>query len=112
MIIPDKTKRIASFVLVLIFCCLMLTFQGCKNKRSEMASILYKRTHNIVFKDIDPDEFSAVFKKILARKKLEIANPQLISSNYSKEDYEPVFVMDHLWNGDLKAMVDKYRKAN
>jgi murein L,D-transpeptidase YcbB/YkuD len=90
----------------------MLTFQGCKNKRSEMAGILYKRTHNIVFKDIDPDEFSAVFKKMLARKKLEIANPQLISSHYNKEDYEPVFVMDHLWNGDLKAMVDKYRKAN
>ncbi|MGZ3929356.1 MAG: L,D-transpeptidase scaffold domain-containing protein, partial [Mucilaginibacter sp.] len=73
---------------------------------------LYKKTHNTVFKDIDPDEFSAVFKKTLAREKLNIANPQLLSAHYNNEDYEPVFVIEHLWDGGLQAMVDKFRKAN
>ena len=87
-------------------------FQGCKKKRSEMAAVFYKRTHNEVFKDFDPDEFTAYFKKELIRETPEMNNPQTIAEHYDQNDYEPEFVMYHLWDGGLQTMVDKFRNAN
>jgi murein L,D-transpeptidase YcbB/YkuD len=112
MMIFKDTKRNTCFILVLIFCCLTVVFQGCKKKRSEMATILFKKTHNTVFKDVDPDEFIAFFKKELEREKSKLGNPQLITGHYDQNDYEPDFVLYHLWDGGLNAMVEKYRKAN
>ncbi|MDB5026218.1 MAG: L,D-transpeptidase family protein [Mucilaginibacter sp.] len=112
MIILKNTKKTTRVILVLILCCLAATFQSCKKKRSEMAAILFKRTHNTVFKDIDPDEFTAFFKRELAREKSAMGNPQLITKHYNQNDYEPDFVLYHLWNGDLQAMIDKYHTAN
>ena len=76
-----------------------------------MASILFKRTHNKVFKDIDPDEFIAYFKKELKRDNPDLSNPQFIADHYSQNDYEPDFVLYQLWDGGLQAMVDKFKKA-
>jgi len=112
MIILNNAKRTPRFILVLILCCLTITLQNCKRKRSEMATILYKKTHNKIFKDIDPDEFAQYFKRTLRNERSKMANPQLVFDHYDQNDYEPVFVLDHLWNGDLQAMVEKYRKAN
>jgi murein L,D-transpeptidase YcbB/YkuD len=111
MILLKSTKKNTCFILVLILC-LIVTFQSCKKKRSEMASVLFKRTHNPVFKDIDPDKFAAFFKKELKREKLSLSNPQLITDHYAQNDYEPDFVLYHLWDGSISAMLDKYRKAN
>jgi len=77
-----------------------------------MSSILYKRTHNTVFKDIDPDEFAAYFKRELKRKRFDMSNPDWISAHYTQNDYEPDFVLYQLWDGGLDAMVAKFRKAN
>ena len=112
MIIIKSTKKSTRLILVLILCCLAAIYQGCKKKRSEMASILYKRTHEKVFKDIDPDEFAAFFKKELRREKAAMNNPQLIVAHYEQNDYEPDFVLYRLWDGGLDAMVANYRKAN
>jgi murein L,D-transpeptidase YcbB/YkuD len=111
MMIFNNAKRNNSFILVLILCCLVATFQGCKKKRSEMSNILFKRTHNPVFKDLDQDEFTAYFKKELKREKSEINNSQLVIDHYARNDYEPDFVLYHLWDGGLQAMLDKYHKA-
>src|ERR1700760_673753 len=111
MMIFNNAKRNNSFILVLILCCLVATFQGCKKKRSEMSTILFKRTHNTVFKDLDQDEFTAYFKKELEREKSGIENSQLIIDHYAHNDYEPDFVLYHLWDGGLQAMIDKYHKA-
>ena len=77
-----------------------------------MAGILFKRTHNPVFKDIDPEEFNAFFKKELARESSKVSNPKLMIDHYQENDYEPGFVLYHLWDGSISAMLDKYRKAN
>ncbi len=111
MMIRRNTKNNPGLVLVLIFCFLAIAFQGCKKKRSEMAALLYKRTHNEVFKDFDPDVFAASFKKELIRQTPDMNNPQIITDHYDQNNYEPDFVMHHLWDGGLQAMVDKFRKA-
>src|ERR1700759_1974516 len=111
MIIFTNTKRNAGFVLVSIFFCLA-TLPGCKKKRPEMAAILFKRTHNKVFKDIKPDEFTAVFKRELTREREVMSNPQMIRAHYEENDYEPDFVLYQLWSGGIDAMLAKYQKAN
>lgn len=112
MIIPHSTKRGICFALILILFCLATVFQGCKKKRSEIASILFKRTHNTVFKDFDPDEFVAYFKMELVREQAEMSNPKWITAHYSQNDFEPDFVLYQLWDGGLDAMVNKFRRAN
>lgn len=109
---PPDTKKTSLFVLVLMFFCLMIAFQSCKKKRSEIGKILFKQTHNKIFKDIDPDEYVNVFKKVLQQERSKLSNPQLIFDHYDQDDYTPVFVLDHLWNGDLTAMTADFRKAN
>ena len=77
-----------------------------------MASLLYKKTHNAVFKDIDPDEFAAYFKRELRRERDSITNPDWISAHYAGNDYEPDFVLYQLWDGGLDAMIAKFRKSD
>src|ERR1700712_4288592 len=112
MIIFTNTKRSPAFILVLMILLLAAIFQSCKKKRPEMAAILYKRTHNKVFKDIDPDKFADFFKKELAREKDVMSNPQSITDHYAQNDYEPDFVLYQLYGGGIDAMLDKFRKAN
>ncbi len=106
-----NAKKTTWFVLVLAACFLAITFQGCK-KRSEMGTILFKKTQNIVFKDFDPDTFAVVFKKVLASEKSNITNPQFILNHYDQNDFEPVFVINHLWDGSLQVAIDQYQKAD
>ncbi|MDB5136400.1 MAG: L,D-transpeptidase family protein [Mucilaginibacter sp.] len=111
MILLDNAKKTACFLVLMLFC-LVIMFQSCKKKRSDMANILYKKTHNKIFKDIDPEEFAVVFKKVLKSERSIMSNPLLIYNHYDQDDYEPVFVINHLYNGDLAAMIAKFRKAN
>jgi murein L,D-transpeptidase YcbB/YkuD len=112
MTIPLNAKKTRWFTLAFILLSLIITFQSCKKKRSDLGKILFKQTHNKIFKDVDLDEYIVVFKKVLAEEHSKVANPQLIFDHYDQDDYTPVFVLNHLWNGDLNAMVDNYRKAN
>lgn len=98
--------------IILLLCVFVLTFQGCKRKRSDMAKILFKQTRNELFKKLEPDDYAVVFKKVLDSVKQTLNYPQLISTYYSKNNYEPVFVEQHLQNNDLYNMVDFYEKAN
>jgi len=111
MIIPVNTKKTTAFVLVLILFCLAIIFDGCKKKRSEIGKILFKQTHNKVFKDLDPDEYTAVFKKVFEEEQPNLSNPKLLFDHYDQDDYTPVFVLNHLTNGDLRNIVEDYNKA-
>src|SRR5579863_5189372 len=111
MIAPRNAKKYAGLLLAFIFSCLLLTYQGCKKKRAEMGQVLYKHTHNPALKGANMDEFAAVFKRVLARNRDKMSNPDLVIKYYEENDYEPVFVMDHLWNGDLSTVISYYKKA-
>ena len=77
-----------------------------------MGKIFFKHTHNPVYKDLDGDDFTVVFKKVLAENRDNVSNPYFIINYYDQNDYEPVFVMDHLWNGDLNTMLAYFKKAD
>ncbi|MDB5126115.1 MAG: hypothetical protein JWQ85_347 [Mucilaginibacter sp.] len=99
-------------MLLTLFCILALTIQSCKKKsRSDMGAELYKKTQNKVFKDATPEGFADVFKQVLIDNKGKMANPNLITSFYVQNDYDPVFVMDHIFNGDVDIISNYFEKA-
>ncbi|MFI5162662.1 MAG: L,D-transpeptidase family protein [Sphingobacteriales bacterium] len=105
-----RAKKYCCLALAFLFC--FFIFQGCKKKRSEMGKVFYKHTHNSVYKDLDEDDFAVVFKKVLAANRGNMTNPDFITNYYDQNDYEPVFVMDHLLNGDLDTMLAYFKKAD
>jgi murein L,D-transpeptidase YcbB/YkuD len=113
MILKNTIKRSAVPMLFALFCILTLTFQSCgKKSRSDMGAELYKKTKNKVFKDATPEGLAEVFKKMLVDDKAKIANPNLISAFYEQNGYDPVFVMDHIFNGDVDITANYFEKAN
>jgi len=76
-----------------------------------MGKTLYTKTKNKVFKDVTPEGFAEVFQKVLAQEKSKLAYPTMVSNFYNSNDHDPIFVMDHLFNGDLKAAVTYYQNA-
>ena len=107
---PVKKNNVVFFLFILP--ALILTLQSCKKKRSEMANVLYKKTHNKVFKDATPEGFSVVFKKVFDDERSKLSHADIIYDHYKRNDYKPVFVMDHLFNGDLATADDYYMHAN
>jgi murein L,D-transpeptidase YcbB/YkuD len=105
-------KKNAVPVFVIIISALILTFQSCKKKRSEMANMLFKKTHNKIYQDATPEDFSAVFKKVLADEKSKMTHADFIINYYKKNNYQPEFVMQHLFNNDLATADDYFMHAN
>jgi murein L,D-transpeptidase YcbB/YkuD len=99
-------------VLILLLCTTVLTFQGCKKKRSDIADALYKKTRNNVFKKLTHEGYDSVFLKVLNDEKSKLSNAQLISDFYDQHDNDPVFLMGHLQNDDLKTLTGYFDKAN
>ncbi|MES2061153.1 MAG: L,D-transpeptidase family protein [Bacteroidota bacterium] len=113
MTISATIKKSALPVLLFLFCVITLTIQSCKKKsRSDLGAELFKKTQNKVFKDATPEGLAEVFKKVLTDDKASIANPKLISSFYEGNGYDPVFVMDHIFNGDVDLTASYFEKAN
>lgn len=88
----------------------LLILQSCKKKHSEVANLLFMKTQNEVFKEIDDDSLAVVFKKEIADKRLKITNVQVIEDYFKANDYKPVLVMNHLFNGDLDALPEYFNK--
>jgi murein L,D-transpeptidase YcbB/YkuD len=68
-----------------------------------MGKTLYQKTKNKIFKDVTPDGFATVFQQVLADEKSQLTNPLLITTFYEQNDYDPIFVMDHIILKDLDA---------
>lgn len=109
--ITDTKKNIFR-TLTFFLIALTIVVSGCKKSRSDMGKILYQKTKNKVFKDVTPDGFAEVFQKVLADERSNLTYPQVIQAYYEQDGYDPVFVMDHIFNGDDKAAVDYYQKAD
>jgi len=110
MIFHSSKKPILAALFILPF--IFLTLQSCKKKRPEMANILYKKTHNKVFKNVTPEGFSEVFKQVLDSEKATLAYPQQITAFYEQNDYDAQLVMDHLFNSDLNTAAAWFMKAD
>src|SRR4030088_2664029 len=108
MIKLTSLKRSAFPFLIIILSAILLTIQSCKKKRPQLATILYKKTHNKVFKNFEPEDFSVVLKKVLEDEKSKMKYGSFILDYYEKNDYTPEFVMQHLFNGDLATAAEYY----
>jgi len=69
-----------------------------------MGQVLFEKTHNKIFKDVTPEGFAPVLQQALQRQKASLNNYKVIEAWYSQNGYDPVFVMDHLPNGDLQNL--------
>jgi murein L,D-transpeptidase YcbB/YkuD len=77
-----------------------------------MGDILFKKTQNKVFKDVTYEGLAEVFQKVLAQQRSELNYGQFLANYYSKNGYDPVFVMDHIFNKDSTIAVSYYQKAH
>jgi len=112
MMIFPSVKKVCLPAFVTILAIFALTFQSCRKKRTEMANMLYKKTHNPVFRDVTPEGFADAFKKAIAIKALKTPCIAFIRSYYHQHDYQPQFIEDHLFNNDLQTAADYYMKAD
>ncbi|MBB5395313.1 L,D-transpeptidase family protein [Mucilaginibacter sp. AK015] len=111
MILINTIKKSAAPLVLALFVLSTLTLQSCKKSRSDLGKELYKKTHNKVFKDATPEGLAQVFKKMLADERSKVANPNLITAFYEENGYDPVFVMDHIFNGDVDITATYFEKA-
>jgi len=95
-----------SFVVILLF-----TLSGCKKKRSETATILFKQTHEKVFKDLTDEGFANAFKQVFNQQRPNIKHAALIQAFYKAHNYQPEFLIDHGFNGDLDTAVNYFFRA-
>ncbi|MES2375442.1 MAG: L,D-transpeptidase family protein [Bacteroidota bacterium] len=95
----------------MLFLALTVVFQSCKKSRSDMGKNLYLKTKNKVFKDVTPEGCAEVFQKVLEEEKSKLTYPQTISAFYEANGYDPIFVMDHIFNKDLKFATIYFQKA-
>ncbi|RYY36719.1 MAG: L,D-transpeptidase [Sphingobacteriaceae bacterium] len=97
---------IASMLLITL-----TVLQSCKKSKSEMGKELADATKNKVFKQVTPEGFAAAFKQMIADKKSNLSQPELISNYYEQNGYEPVIVLKHIKDEKLKLLPEYYSKA-
>jgi L,D-transpeptidase YcbB len=107
-----SVKKAGIRALIIILPLFLLTFQSCKKKRSEMADVLFKKTHNKIFQDVTPEGFANEFKKVFAREKSKLTQADFIFNYYDQNDFTPGLIMDHLFNNDLSTASAYYGHAD
>lgn len=110
--IKFNLKKITLLSTLLAFALLMLILPSCKKSRSDLGKVLYQKTKNKVFKDATPEGLAEVFKQVLAQEKVNVSNPKLINAFYEENDYDPIFVMDHIFNGDVDLTANYFEKVS
>ena len=105
-------KKTLLLPVLLLLCVISIIFSSCKKSRSDLGAQLYKKTKNKIFKDATPEGLAAVFKQVLAEDRKKMTNPNLITAYYESTDYDPAFVMDHIFNGDVDLTANYFEKAN
>lgn len=105
-------RRILPAFIIFFSLILVITTQSCRKKRTELATVLFKKTHNKVFRDLTPEGFAEAFKTLLEKEKSNIPNAELIRLYYDQNDYEPVFVLNHLFDDDLLGAANYFQHAD
>ncbi|MFD0794368.1 L,D-transpeptidase family protein [Mucilaginibacter litoreus] len=112
MIQPHTFRRSAFILFASVLTIVALVTQSCKKSRSDLGAELYKKTGNKIFKDATPEGLAEVFKQVLAEEKGNLTNPKTIASFYEQNGYDPVFVADHTFNGDVDLTANYFAKAS
>ncbi|MBL4675941.1 MAG: L,D-transpeptidase family protein [Mucilaginibacter sp.] len=112
MIIVTSSKNPIPLTFIFLLLAAGLLTQSCtKKKRSELGEQLFIKTQNKVFKDADADSLAVVFKEMLQAEKSKMNQPQIITAFYEQNNYDPAFVMDHTFNGDIDLAANYFEKA-
>jgi len=77
-----------------------------------MGAELFKATKNKVFKDVTPEGFTEVFKKMLADEKDKLTQIGFITNFYTHNEYDPILVMDNLIKDKVNFNTEYLLKAN
>ena len=77
----------------------------------ELGQLLYNKTHNALFKQANQHDYDSVFKQVLEKESGLIRNSGFIKDYYKKINYQPGFIIKHLYNGDLTIVLDYLNKA-
>lgn len=77
-----------------------------------MATILFKKTHNKIFKDASPDSFAVVLNKVFRQRKDQLTHGDIIIDFYRKNHFTPVFTLNHVYNGDLGLAATYFAHAD
>lgn len=107
----DPLKSPFPILIMLLALLFTLVFQSCKKSRSDMGKTLFKKTKNKVFKDVTPEGFAPVFQQVLEQQKSKLNNAGIITAYYQHNEYDPVLLMDHIDNDDIKNAINYYNKA-
>jgi Skp family chaperone for outer membrane proteins len=97
-----NTVRFAAAAFVFAFAVLIFTMPGCKKQREEIATILFKQTHNNIYKDITDTGYTKTFKQVFNKRQSQLQHADLILAYYKAHNYKPVFVLNHLFNNDIE----------
>lgn len=98
-----QVKRAITYFLLLTT--VLGVLQSCNKKiRSDISKVIYGETKNKAFKNLNSDTFAVVLKKTLEAKRSTLNNPNLITSYYEQNGYEPALVLKHLPKGELKLI--------
>ncbi len=76
-----------------------------------MAGMLYKQTHQEVYKKLTDEDYKPVFKRVFNRLRPQLKHADLIWAFYKSQNYQPVFVLEHTFNYDLDTAVSYFRRA-
>lgn len=104
----SKVRKIA-FLTLFVFTAGI--FQSCKKSKSDIGKELFQETKNKVFKNLEPEAYAEVFKKVLADQQKRLDNPRLIAAFYESNDADPVLVMRYLPQGQLKSLSARLSQA-
>jgi murein L,D-transpeptidase YcbB/YkuD len=112
MTINSKFRLSIHLLVSLILLSFIIGIQSCKKKsRSDMGDALFKKTGNKVFKDVTPEGFAPVFQQVFEQQKAMFNNPNMVKAYYEQHDYDPILVMDHLNNDDIKSLPEYLEKS-
>ena len=96
---------------MMLICITLGGLYSCKKSHSDLGKVLFAETGNTVYKNIESDAFTAVFKKMLQEQQSGLSNPKLVASFYEKNGYEPVIILQHVKQGELKTLVSYFNRA-
>jgi murein L,D-transpeptidase YcbB/YkuD len=97
------------FIITLLFSTII--FQSCKKSRSDVGAVLFKESKNKVFKNIDSAKYNQVFRKVLSESEAELRSPAVLRAFYSKNEYEPYFIVNLVPDEKFKELLRYYSKA-
>jgi len=111
MVRNQNTKIPAVLKMLPLAVILLLGIQACKKSRSDLGKTLFTETGNKVFKNMEGEAFTAVFKETLEAQKSTLAHPELITAWYERNDYMPTIVLGHIKHKGFNTIISYFDQS-